>query len=187
MQYFVDTEFIEDGKTIDLVSLAIVAEDGRELYLVSSEFDPEKASEWVRQHVLTNLAGDDGVIPYCTRAEMKQRVLDFVGPEKPRFWSYYGAYDWVAIAQLMGTMMDLPGHWPMYCMDIKQWCVQCGDPQLPPQASTEHNALADARWNRDAYQFLVDLNNQRARDHLVWSLGFEGEDDEPPPAAIPSP
>lgn len=35
MRYFFDTEFYEDGKTIDLVSIGIVAEDGRELYAVN--------------------------------------------------------------------------------------------------------------------------------------------------------
>jgi hypothetical protein len=30
MRYWLDTEFIEDGKTIDLISIGIVAEDGRE-------------------------------------------------------------------------------------------------------------------------------------------------------------
>src|SRR5258708_14654710 len=52
MRYWYDTEFIEDGKTIDLISIGIVAEDGRELYLQSVEFDPRKASQWVKDHVL---------------------------------------------------------------------------------------------------------------------------------------
>lgn len=39
MKYFFDTEFIEDGRTIDLVSIGIVCEDGREYYAVSAEAD----------------------------------------------------------------------------------------------------------------------------------------------------
>ncbi|RZL78642.1 MAG: hypothetical protein EOP32_21370 [Rhodococcus sp. (in: high G+C Gram-positive bacteria)] len=30
MRYFYDCEFIEDGRTIDLVSIGVVAEDGRQ-------------------------------------------------------------------------------------------------------------------------------------------------------------
>ena len=41
MRYFLDTEFIEDGKTIDLLSIGIVAEDGRELYLQNVECNLE--------------------------------------------------------------------------------------------------------------------------------------------------
>jgi len=55
VRYFIDTEFIEDGKTIDLVSIGIVAEDGRESYMQSVEFEHRKASEWVKEHVLLHL------------------------------------------------------------------------------------------------------------------------------------
>lgn len=37
MRYFFDTEFHEDGQTIDLISIGIVAEDGREFYAVSRD------------------------------------------------------------------------------------------------------------------------------------------------------
>ena len=39
MRFFYDCEFIEDGTTIDLVSIGVVGEDGREFYAVSTEFD----------------------------------------------------------------------------------------------------------------------------------------------------
>ena len=45
MRFFYDCEFIEDGTTIDLVSIGVVGEDGREFYAVSTGFDPEKAGE----------------------------------------------------------------------------------------------------------------------------------------------
>ncbi len=32
VKYFIDSEFVDDGRTIDLISIGIVAEDGRELY-----------------------------------------------------------------------------------------------------------------------------------------------------------
>ena len=46
MRYFYDTEFIEDGNTIELVSIGIVAEDGREYYAVSTDFDAARANPW---------------------------------------------------------------------------------------------------------------------------------------------
>ncbi len=55
MRFFYDTEFIEDGTTIDLVSIGIVGEDGREFYAVSTEFDPDRAGKWVRANVLPKL------------------------------------------------------------------------------------------------------------------------------------
>lgn len=45
MKYFFDTEFIEDGKTIELLSIGIVSEDGREFYAESLDADHSKAEE----------------------------------------------------------------------------------------------------------------------------------------------
>src|SRR5690606_40287937 len=55
VRFFYDTEFIEDGVTIDLVSIGVVDETGRSFYAVSTEFDPGKAGKWVREHVLDKL------------------------------------------------------------------------------------------------------------------------------------
>lgn len=84
----------------------------------------------------------------------------FCDPErygKPEIWAYYADYDWVVFAQIFGTMMDLPKGFPMYCRDIKQWADMLGNPKLPEQGEGEHHALADARWNRQAWEFLRDL------------------------------
>ena len=43
MRFFYDTEFIEDGETIELISIGIVGDDGREYYAVSTDFDPARA------------------------------------------------------------------------------------------------------------------------------------------------
>lgn len=149
MKFWFDTEFIEDGRTIDLLSIAIVSEDGRELY---REFDVDhrRASQWVRDNVITNMWGDAFVLP---RAEVAKEIRAFCG-EKPELWAYYADYDWVALCQLFGTMMDLPKGWPMYCRDVKQLCDDLGNPKLPEQTSTEHHALADAHWTREAWTFL---------------------------------
>src|SRR5690606_20734780 len=55
LRYFYDSEFIEDGSTIDLISIGVVCEDGREYYAVSTEFDASRAGPWVRKHVLPKL------------------------------------------------------------------------------------------------------------------------------------
>ncbi len=66
MRYFIDTEFHEYkvkplfGKsidTIDLISIGIVSEDGREYYAVCNEFDVKAAwnNEWLRENVLKSI------------------------------------------------------------------------------------------------------------------------------------
>lgn len=170
MKYWLDTEFIEDGKTIDLISIGIVAEDGREFYAESLEADLSRASDWVQENVLPHLwtkakdqregnawIRDGGVGGLLKRRDIAVLLHGFCAPEvygKPEFWGYYADYDWVALCQLFGTMMDLPKGWPMYCRDIKQLCDDKGNPKLPKQSEGEHHALADARWNRAAWEFL---------------------------------
>lgn len=55
MKYWFDTEFIDDGKTIELISIGIVAEDGREYYAINLDCDLSKASEWVQENVISKL------------------------------------------------------------------------------------------------------------------------------------
>jgi hypothetical protein len=78
-------------------------------------------------------------------------------PEVPQLWAWYGAYDHVALCQLWGRMIDLPKGVPMWTNDLKQECERLGNPQVPQQASGEHNALADARHNRVIDEFLAGL------------------------------
>lgn len=156
-RFFLDQEFIEDGRTIDLVSIGLVCEDSREYYAVSSEFDPAKANDWVRTHVLPKL--DRG--PRIPLSRIRDDVLGFVGAAKPVFWGYYADYDWVAFCRLFGAMVDLPEGWPKYCRDVKQWADDLGNPTLPPTPPFAHHALFDARWIREAHGFLADLARRR--------------------------
>lgn len=54
-KYFFDTEFIEDGRSIDLISMGLVCEDGRSLYVQNAECDFKKASDWVWRNVFPHL------------------------------------------------------------------------------------------------------------------------------------
>lgn len=156
MRYYIDTEFIESGPytPIELISIGMVCEDGREMYAISKEFNPLNASDWVHHNVISQLEEN---IHRDTLEDIGFKILDFVNPWdiKPEFWGYYADYDWVVFCQIFGTMMDLPKGFPMYCRDIKQLCDGLGNPKLPEQKSGEHNALADARWNKVAHEFLI--------------------------------
>jgi hypothetical protein len=55
MRYWFDTEFIENGKTIDLISIGIVSEDNRTLELFNRYAPFWKACDWVRDNVLVHL------------------------------------------------------------------------------------------------------------------------------------
>ena len=159
VRHFLDFEFIEDGRTIDPISLGIVSEDNREFY-AEFPFEPTKANDWVKKNVIPHLQGP----PYVKPARMvKDDILKFIGAEKPEFWAFYGDYDWVCFCQIFGRMIDLPKHFPMYCRDIKQLADDLGNPKLPEQGKGEHHSLCDARWNLQVWRFLQDLKATKAR------------------------
>lgn len=172
MKYFYDTEFIEDGKTIDLISIGVVCEDGREFYAESRDVDISKANQWIKDNVLPHLwvsspdneiaaswlksGGEGGFLFRDKIATKLQSFCDIEKYGKPEFWAYYADYDHVALCQLFGTMMNLPKGWPMYTRDIKQLADFLSVATLPEQVGNEHHALADARWNMIVYNYLLE-------------------------------
>lgn len=147
MKYFLDTEFIEDGTTIDLISIGIVAEDGREFYRQNLSCAFKEANDWVMRNVFPTLEhftmrGERSCTPrVCPHYEVRETqpcgnecpwaphygirdaVKVFCDPTKygnPEFWGYYADYDWVAFCQLFGGMIDLPSGYPMFCRDLIQ-------------------------------------------------------------------
>lgn len=157
MKFFYDTEFIDDGRTIDLISIGIVREDGEEYYAVSSEFDVGKlfSNKWLVDNVwpylpLHPVTGELDVNhpDVMSRKRIREDVKDFLLSDgRPELWAWYADYDHVCLAQLFGRMIDLPEGVPMLTYDLKQECDRQGNPQLPDQPNGEHNALADARHN----------------------------------------
>ena len=151
-RYFYDCEFIEDGRTIDLVSIGVVDEHGREFYAVSTEFDDTKAVPWVRRHVLDKLPSPADKA-WRSRERIRDDLQEFLlapiraGDAGPiELWAWFAAYDHVALAQLWGPMPALPRELPRFTKDLRQLWDDLGKPALP-QADGRHDALVDAKHN----------------------------------------
>lgn len=87
-----------------------------------------------------------------------------LGITKPRLVGYYAGYNHVCLAQRFGEMINLPEELPMWSCDLQQWRNDLDNPTLPPPNENEHNALFDARWIRDSYNWLVGNY-----DHPAWT------------------
>ncbi|MDG6102448.1 polyadenylate-specific 3'-exoribonuclease AS [Dactylosporangium aurantiacum] len=151
-RYFYDCEFIEDGRLIDLVSIGVVDEHGREYYAVSTEFDGSRAVPWVRRNVLDKLPSPADKA-WRSRERIREELLEFlVEPlrageaDELELWAWYAAYDHVALAQLWGPMPTLPREIPRFTKDLRQLWDEAGRPTLPV-AEGRHDALVDARHN----------------------------------------
>lgn len=162
-RWFLDTEFNEDGKTIELISIALVSEDGREYYAVSSDFEPLLCNDWVKANVLPQLAG----LPTTPREVIAKEIRELLlaDGDKPEIWAYFADYDWVALCQLYGPMVALPDRFPRFCMDLKQLMVSeyLKKVDLPAQSGAEHDALEDARWVRAAHRKVLEIQSERTR------------------------
>ena len=175
MRIFYDCEFLEDGRTIDLISIGMVAEDGREYYAVNRDMPKRRIRKnpWLMANVVPSLPKPRGewvlnmpnrwlfnYLDPCVKAsgQIAREVRDFILAEPdPQLWAWYGAYDHVVLCQLWGRMIDLPDGVPMWTNDLKQEAERLGNPQVPKQAGGEHNALADARHNCAVADFLGEL------------------------------
>lgn len=173
MRYAYDTEFLDDGRTIELISIGIVAEDGREFYAVNEAINVHPLHERIRSHqwlmanviphlplaeihpgiirpLMKNYKLDDTSNQVMPLRMIRNGVREFIPAEQgpAELWAYYGAYDHVALAQLFGPMINLPGNIPMFTNDLKQEMCRRGltKQDLPEQFDDEHHALADARW-----------------------------------------
>jgi hypothetical protein len=177
---YYDTEFLDNGKTLDLISLAMIKETGESLYLINRDLDLNHimAQPWLRHNVMrhlpvkeTKLSTINGVNKYIydwdiegelscgsplfTRDEIRDKVRSFVlSAYKPELWAWYGAYDHVILCQLFGRMLDLPTGFPMYTNDLKQRSDEYPHIRLPEQESHHHHAWYDADWVRIAHQHL---------------------------------
>ena len=230
MKYFIDTEFTEGPHTsifgyrhhaIQLVSIGIVAEDGREYYAINDKYNPRLSNDFVKNHVIPNLNEPflvrDNWEVVCdlgsylgsikTISEIKTDINQFICPfdkaseyagagsidegfvgylteNPPEFYGYYSDYDWVVFCSIYGSMVNLPKPFPKYCRDLKQMIDDAAElirqigigthsegnksyPKNPlqflksmntyPKESYKHNALLDARWNKELYKFIKSL------------------------------
>lgn len=162
MRYFYDTEFIEDGTTIDLVSIGVVDEQGREFYAVSTEFDPDKAGPWVRENVLDKLPPPADKA-WRDRAAIRRDLMAFLTAGKGRIelWAWFSAYDHVALGQLWGAMPALPRELPRFTRELRQRWEDAGKPALPSPPADAHDALADARHNLVRWRVIEEHRQRR--------------------------
>lgn len=176
MRIYYAAQLIERGQNLPLklVSLGLVREDGKELYVVNEEnlsevmlnnrlalnavqhlpikVDPSPTLSmiysWNTEH-----PEYQHVLPL---GRLTSEVLAFITEDGPaELWSHYGAYSHVVLCQLFGALGELPAGVPMYTHELQQLIDDCPTVPLPVVPEGTHHAMTDARWVRDAYLALV--------------------------------
>ena len=142
-----------------------------------------KTNKQIAEEILDFVNTNGSFVHKAYDKKQKNKVFDDVVENygKPQFYGYYSDYDWVVFCWLFGKMIDLPKRFPMYCNDLKQTLDEvqeqedksalheslCGEyPRKPiqykehinyPKQTNEHNALADAIFCKDLYNFLNSI------------------------------
>lgn len=202
MKYFFDCEFIEGFRKplfgrrrhfIDLISIGVVCEDGREFHAISNEYNYNEADTWVKENVIlplykTTVYGDarnqtsaDNFhkVFGATIDAIRYGLFSFFFPgatsewigsldelwkaektENVELYGYYSAYDHVLLCSIFGRMIDLPNGMPMFTIDLKQMMEERGltkewKQKACPDPLGEHNALVDAKWNKQLYDAIT--------------------------------
>ena len=143
MRYYLDCEF--NGYRGRLLSMALVRDDGEELYLVASPFPPIGCEPWVAENVVPVVFPDgmrcNGKVMTISLKVFPTLVEEFLaGDEGPVIvvdWPDDIRYFCETIIVGPGKMIDIPG------LTFEVFRVDAYPTDLP--GAVQHNALWDAR------------------------------------------
>lgn len=155
MKYFYDTEFYDDGHTVELISIGIVAEDGREYYAVNlnADWDAIKKNYWLMLNVIAQLPP---VSEWKPKEQIRDEVYTFLTEDAhPDLWAWFAAFDHLCLSQLWGRMIDVPAPIPQFTNDVRALVNWTGITRLPSQVAGKHDALQDARHVKAMFDHIM--------------------------------
>lgn len=165
-RFFYDFEFEEkptqNGVAIDIISLGMIDENKKGIYLVNKNYDWNKCTnEWLKQNVQSYLQIDK-ITKNINLSQFKNYILqliDYHNGDQIQLYGYYSAYDHVCLGNCFGRMIDLPKYIPMLTYDLKQIMDNQGITEqivdmFIKDNNKPHNALSDCLWNLKLYKFL---------------------------------
>ncbi|MBK9107307.1 MAG: 3'-5' exoribonuclease [Saprospiraceae bacterium] len=121
MKIFLDMEFTGLHQATTLISMGLVAENGREFYAEFNDFDRNQLNPWLEEHVLPKLEYKEveeilensgttfkmkgNKIQIRKELETWLSEFDFI-----EIWADVLAYDWVLFCELFGGAMNIPSN-----------------------------------------------------------------------------
>lgn len=180
MNIYFDTEFTGLYKDTDIISMGLISEDGKELYLEFKGLDVAKQDIWLKKNVLpyTVLYGEadwedivDNVMNYHsgTKEELKGVLLTWLRQfDNVQLVSDVCHYDMVLFIDIFGSAFDIPKNVSASCHDINQDIAntygvseatafelsreQIVEDMEEQIEGNKHNALYDAKVIRAIYR-----------------------------------
>ena len=167
MNIYIDLEFTGLHQDTTPISLGMVSDDGKKLYLEFIDYEREQLNGWLRQNVINHLwkgevppeykeAEKNGTLIYdkfATRQWAYLIIKEWLSQWKEvKIWSDCYAYDWVLFCELFGGAMKIPENIYYIPYDLSTLLLAKGlDPDISREkyanhegATSKHNALHDA-------------------------------------------
>lgn len=134
MLLFMDSEFTGLKKDTTLISLGIVAEDGRKFYAEFTDYNRNQINDWIKENVLKNtvIGGNKDMykshkkdknltVSIGIKKQIRNDLLKWLkGFNSIQFISDVCHYDFVLLIDIFGTAFDLPENICAACHDINQ-------------------------------------------------------------------
>jgi hypothetical protein len=173
VKIFFDTEFtgLRNGTT--LISIGLVAENGKTFYAELTDYDQCQVDDWIQKNVIENLivhperdhyykVTDTDEIYKSNTSGVAYRLFVWLQQfEKVEMWSDCLAYDWVLFCQLFGSALNIP-HNVYYIpfdictlMKIKGVDPDINREEFAGMTGKKHNALHDAKVIKVCYEKLM--------------------------------
>ncbi|MGF2618480.1 hypothetical protein FZC84_21175 [Rossellomorea vietnamensis] len=122
MNIYLDTEFTGLHKETTLISIGLVAEDGRTFYAEHVGYKQNQIDDWLQENVLDNLLMSDKGHHFNNMNMDSVRMKDSLNQiclmlelwlrqfESVEIWSDCLAYDWVLFNDIFGHAFNIPNN-----------------------------------------------------------------------------
>ncbi len=134
MNLYFDTEFTGLHKGTTLVSIGIVAENGKKFYAEFSDYEETQCDNWIKENVTkrTILAGNDTLatrlgedsdttVVLGGKSDIRHELSEWLKQfDSVQFVSDVCHYDTVLLIDIFGGAFDLPKNVSAVCHDINQ-------------------------------------------------------------------
>jgi hypothetical protein len=178
MKVFFDTEFTGLHKNTSLISIGLIAEDGRFFYAENVDYDKSQLNDWLKENVIANTSylkdtenvdlTSTSLFAYYNVASLniiRADLIDWLSQyESVEMWSDCLAYDWVLFNDIFGTAFDIPKNVYYIPFDICTLFKLKGvDPDISREefanmaGEEKHNSLHDAKVIKTCYERLMNL------------------------------
>lgn len=129
MIIFLDTEFTSLDSSGELISIALIDGNDKDLYIELNDFNVDKTNDWVKNNVLSKLEyrnidtfkehSENSAKYKCNKADALNIIKDWLQKyDEVQFWADVPHYDWVFFCDLFGGSLHLPGNVSFICLDL---------------------------------------------------------------------